>query len=114
MGQEQIYLFLKTNQGKSFSAKEIADQTQNSIRIVYARLEALEKDKEIDIKQSSVGNGNHITKLYSYVERSEIDEIQDEVLKLRQRFFISSEAITSMLLVKEIRKLREAIETWQK
>lgn len=114
MGQEQIYVFLKTNIGKSFSVKEIAEATGVNMRSAYVRLEALEKDKEIGFKTTNIGNGNHATKLYFYVARTNVDEIHEEVLKMKNLYFMTVEAITSMMLVDEVRKLREDLEKWQK
>lgn len=110
MGQEQIYNFLKTNIGKSFSAKELSEATNINMKSAYVRLEALEKDKEIGFRTSKIANGGHAIKLYFYVERTDIDKIHDEVMKLKNVYFMSGEIITNMMLIDEVRKLREVFE----
>lgn len=109
MTQEDVFSFLKKNKGRKFSVKDLERELGLRERTVYRCIEGLSKRNDVIITQAQVGESAHITKLYSFVELDDFDGLMGEVKNLKARLggFVSSEVCAILLLISEIRKLRE-------
>ncbi|MFZ5988104.1 MAG: HTH domain-containing protein [Bacillota bacterium] len=118
MSQQSIVIFLKKDKDKFFSAKEIAQQTNLNIQTTINALSKMEKYGEVVIQEVQSNGVTGKTKFYKINLNDEIFEnVLHEIngLQREERFsFTSPDAIRQMMLITEIRKLREELKNAKK
>jgi len=113
MGKTDVLFILKKNNGQFFSAADISKFVGLNVQTTYAVLKKLHNSGDVDFKEFIPPQGP-VRRLYGYTNRDDTFEFtlqQFQCMKKEERFgFMSSEVLSNLMVVKELKELNEAIK----